>query len=439
MTRLVLLAGLGMLSLMAISCGPPPELTEPISPLPLPTNGALAGSEQAVRITLWHPWRKDQAQALAQVIRAFQQLQPGVQVEVRYIPWADLRSAYEAAAAIGESPTLLLGAAEWGSSLYDAGWLADLSSIPSEEFLATITPAALAAVMYQDALIGLPQRTEGVVLFRNRSLVTDAPATVEELVAAAQATTQEEVVGAHLERGFFFSAAHLPGIGGELMDGQGNPLFSSEKGVEWVELLRSFEEVGPAEYYTDKDLEHFEDGQVGMIIDWTRNISRLTEAIGMEDLIIDPWPAVGEEGRLSGYVQTENVYLSARAEGEERAAAWEFLAFFLSPEAQMVLSEAGHIPAVIGVELANPLLQQAAVAFEGGTAFPLVPEMGCYWDPMDAALQSVFEEEADPAAALSQANDSIVLCIDEMRGLPSLDGEGGVPGSEGTPGESSGP
>lgn len=432
MPGVVLLAVLGMLGLMAISCGPPPEATEPISPLPVPTDGALPGSDQAVRITLWYPWRNNQAQALEQVIRAFQQRQPGVQFEVLYVPPSDLRAAYETAATAGEPPMILLGAAEWGPSFYDAGWLVDLSTIAPEEFLATVNPAALQAVTYRDALIGLPHTTEGVVLFRNSSLVADAPVTMEDLLVAAQTATQGDVVGAYLERGFFFSAAHLHGLGGQLMDGQGNPLFNGDKGVEWIELLRSFEEAGPVGYYTDGDLERFEGGQAGLIIDWTRNISRLVETMGTENLAIDPWPAVGEEGRLSGYVQTENLYLSAAAGEDERAAAWAFLAFFLSPEAQTVLAEAGHIPAVTGLELANPLLQQAAAALEGGTAFPLIPEMGCYWDPMDAALQSVFEDNADPAAALDQANSSIIRCIDGIRGAE-------VPLPSGTPGETPGP
>ncbi len=428
MLRFVLLVVLGLLGLIALSCGPPPEPTELISLLPAPTVGAQPGGGQAVRVTLWHPWRKSQAQALGRVIGAFQERQPGVQFDVRYVPFDDLRAAYETAVTSGVGPTVLLGAADWGPALYDGGLVANLSVMADEEFLASINPAALGAVEYRGGLIGLPQRVEGVVLFRNRSIVADAPATMEELVASAQAATGGGVVGANLERGFFFSGAHLDGIGGALMDGEGNPLFDDEKGVEWVELLRLFEEAGPAEYYTDGDLERFEAGQAGMIIDWTRNISRLVEAVGEGNLVIDVWPAVGEEGRLSGYVQTENLYLRADVEGEEREAAWAFMEFFLSAEAQAMLGEAGHLPVVVGVEVANPLLQQAVAALEGGTAFPLVPEMGCYWDPMDTALLSVFEEGADPAAALSQAHNTIVLCILEMGGEepPEVDAVGAL-------------
>jgi len=219
------------------------------------------------------------------------------------------------------------------------------------------------------------------------------------------------VVGADLERGFFFSAAHLNGIGGQLMDNQGNPAFNTAQGVAWVNLLKGFADAGPAEYYTDNDVNLFKAGKAGIIIDGTWNTTGLAEAIGADNLIIDPWPK-----SMSGYVQTENIYLSTNAEGDDQKAAWAFMKFFLSPEAQAMLAKVGHIPAVAGVEITDPLMQQEIKAFEGGTAFPVIPEMGSYWGAMDTALKSVFDEGADPTAALQTAFDDITKAIDELRG-----------------------
>jgi maltose-binding protein MalE len=183
-----------------------------------------------------------------------------------------------------------------------------------------------------------------------------------------------------------------------------------------VNLLSAFEDAGPVEYYTDNDVNLFKAGKAGIVIDGTWNIAGLAEAIGADNLAIDPWPTYGESGHLSGYVQTENIYLSANVEGDDQAAAWAFMEFFLSTEAQAMLANVGHIPATVGVEVTDPLLQQAAVAFEGGAAFPVIPEMGAYWEPMDNALKSVFDADADLAEALQQAYDSIVAKIAEIRG-----------------------
>jgi maltose-binding protein MalE len=57
---------------------------------------------------------------------------------------------------------------------------------------------------------------------------------------------------------------------------------------------------------------------------------------------------------------------------------------------------------------------QAVEAFKLGTAFPVIPEMGSYWGPMDTALKAVFDEGADPATALQTAYDTIKTAVDEM-------------------------
>ncbi|NIV33710.1 MAG: hypothetical protein GWN58_30970, partial [Anaerolineae bacterium] len=58
-----------------------------------------------------------------------------------------------------------------------------------------------------------------------------------------------------LEPGFFFSAAHLHGLGGLLLDEAGNPLFNDDKGVEWLNLFLQVQEAGlGGDYYSDNDV-----------------------------------------------------------------------------------------------------------------------------------------------------------------------------------------
>ena len=51
-----------------------------------------------------------------------------------------------------------------------------------------------------------------------------------------------------------------------------------------------------------------------------------------------------------------------------------------------------------------------------GTAFPVIPEMGAYWDPVNNALLSVINEGTDPAIALQAAFDAVVAKVAEIRG-----------------------
>jgi maltose-binding protein MalE len=376
-----------------------------------PEEEAVSGT-----VSLWHAWKEEEIVGLNEVIAAFQAKNPDVQFDVLYVPFDDLRGKYETASATGGGPSVLIGAADWGPAMYDAELLADITGLTKSIFLATINEAAMGAVQYKGALVGLPETIKGVVLYRNTSIIPEPAATYDDFVAAAQAATTGDVVGADLEYGFFFSAAHLDGIGGALLDKNGDPAFNNEMGVEWLNLLNSFKDAGPTEYYTDNDVNLFKAGQAGYVIDGTWNMTGLAEAIGAENLAIDPWPTYGEDGHLSGYVQTENIYLNANTEGDDQMAAWKFMEFFLSSEAQAILTGIGHIPAAIGVEINDALMLQASEAFVNGAVFPVIPEMGAYWGPMDTALQSVFNEDADPAAALELALADILAKIAEIRG-----------------------
>jgi len=365
-------------------------------------------------ITLWHSWKENEILSLNDVIAAFQAVNPDVTFDVLYVPFDDLKGKYETATATGGGPTVLIGAADWGPGFYDSTFIADLTPLVSDEFLATINPAALGAVQYKDALVGLPQTLKGVLMFRNKTIIAEPATSFDDLVAKATAANTADIQGAALEYGFFFSAAHLDGVGGKLLEANGDPAFNTEKGVEWANLINRFKETGNVFSYSDDDVSLFKAGKAGIIIDGSWNTSSLAESIGAENLAIDLWPAP-----LSGYVQTENIYLNANATGDDAAAGYAFIEYFLSVEAQTLLADAtkaGHVPATLGVEVTDPLLQAATAAFEGGSAFPVIPEMGAYWDPLNNALKKVVDEGIDPVVALQEAYDLVVAKVAEIRG-----------------------
>jgi arabinogalactan oligomer/maltooligosaccharide transport system substrate-binding protein len=418
---ILLMASVLLIAAFALSaCGPKaapspeaPAATEAPSgdtpAEPQPTENPLSGS-----ITIWHAWKTNEIWSLNEVLSAFNAAYPNVSVDVLYVPFDDLRSKFETAAATGEGPDILIGAADWGPALYDASLISDISGDASSDFLATINPAALGATQYKGALIGLPETVKGVVMFRNTSIVPEAPTSFDDLVTKATAATSGDVKGAYLEYGFFFSAAHLDGVGGKMMNADGTPAFNDAKGVEWVNLINRFKDAGTITNYTDDDVNLFKAGKAGIIIDGTWNTSALAAAVGADNLAIDPWPSP-----LSGYVQTENIYMSANVSAENKDAAWAFMQYFLGSDAQTLLadpSKAAHIPAINGVEVTDPLMQQSVAAFAGGAVFPVIPEMGAYWDPMNNMLKKVVEEGADPATALQEAFDAVTAKVTEIKG-----------------------
>ncbi len=378
-------------------------------------------------VTIWHSWEDAYLPALLRRIAAFQEIYPSVQFDVRYIPAIDLRASFEQAASEGWGPTLLLAPAGWGPQLYEKGMVADLSPMVGAEVLEPLNPSAVDCGRYGQALLSLPVDVRGVVLYRNRRIIPEAPATWENLLSQAKAATQGKTFGAMFDRSFFFSGAHLYGIGGQLMTAEGLPAFNDASGLRWINLLQSFDQAGAPVFASDEDLTRFEEGNVGMIVEGTWNRQALAEAIGAENLAIDPWPLVGE-GTLSGFIQSEGIYLTPRALEEEHEISWMFLKFFLAPESQAMLAEVGLVPALSGsplvwasqkVRIDDPLIAQAMLALMDGTAYPTSPLMGIYSSQMDIALKSIFEGGVPAEQALQTAQNEILAALSAENVTPT--------------------
>lgn len=401
----------------------------PTATAPLITPGATPVDRLAVpampppgpgvkTVTIWHSWNEPQAQVLEEVLSAYQRLYPDVYFDVLYVPFDDLLMTFQTSAYRARGPGLLLGPAEWGPELYDAGLVASMEDLAIPAFLDRINPAALESARYRGTLISLPHSIrEGVVMYRNRQIIPKAPATFEDLVSAAKEATRGGRVGAYLERGFHYSAGHLLGSGGILMDENGNPAFNTQKGSDWLNLLIEFEKAGAVSINTNRDLDLFKAGRVGVIIDGTWNYQALANAVGEENLFIDPWPSYNN-GRLSGFIKTDNVYLTTRVQGDERYASLQFIGFMLAPEVQAVLTRANHIPALKEVEVGLEWMQQAMLALEGAAPYPTHPYSRLYWDPLETAMSTVFNKTALPGPALKQASDSISARIREIKANP---------------------
>jgi len=431
--RLYILSIASVLILAACGGGGTAQPDEPVrfSTTPGPTRtptGTPTATPVVVRgtVSIWHSWQEAQVPALLRAINEFQKQYPSVLFDVQYVPELDLKTGFEQASVEQRAPTVLIAPGEWGPSFYDAGMVIDLSPLVGPELLNTLNPAAVQAVQYQSSLIGLPVDLRGVVLYRNAGLIPQPAATFDELIRMSEAITQGNIFGAVLDRSFFFAGGHLFGLGGELMEEDGRPAFNNPAGTAWINLLRSFEQAGPPDFFSDNDLNLFIEGRVGFLIDGTWNRQALVEAIGAQNLAIDIWP-IHENGSLAGFVQTENIYLTPHALEEEFRISWLFIEHFLEPASQSLVANVGLVPAINGspvnvaaseMQIDDPLILQAMEALADGVAYPLAPQMPVYATQLEIALQSVYDDRASPAAALQAAEDAVRQALAEQTATP---------------------
>jgi ABC-type glycerol-3-phosphate transport system substrate-binding protein len=411
-------------SMILAGCSPAPKQDTPppagsITPSPIAaTNAAPSATATSAlprgTITLWHSWDESQVPALVSIIASFRKQFPDIQFDVLYIPPEVLRDRMATDTREGTGPTLLIGPAEWGPVLFDGGAIADLSTLAGSAFLDAINAPALGSGRYKNALVSLPYSMQGVVLYRNLNIMPQGANTFQDLVSLAQSSQQGDIQGAIFDRGFLYSGAHLFGIGGQLMDENGDPAFNNEKGLAWINLLSTFQQAGAVTFNDDQDLDFFRQGKAGMIIDGTWNRVTISNTLGLGNVMVDPWPAYGD-GHLSGFVQANSLFLSSAAQGDQRLAAWEFIKFFLSAEAQETLAGIGQIPVLKGVPVDDPIISQTMKAMEGGTTYPVRPEMTAYTAPLDGAIKAIFSDDVSAPDALQSATDAIRSALDALR------------------------
>ncbi|MEJ2512701.1 MAG: extracellular solute-binding protein [Anaerolineales bacterium] len=367
------------------------------------------GSDIATTISLWHSMKDSEIAAMTgTIIPAFQEKYPNVQVELLFTPDNDLRGKFETAVSTGEGPDILVGHDDWGPAFYDALLAADVSDVLAD-YGESINAAAVAEGSYAGVQVGVPYSLKGVVMYRNTDIMPEAATDVADLLTKAAAANSGDVYGFVGETGPFFAMGHLHKTG-DLMTPEGDPKFNSAAGVAWMEMLKSFDTVGPTSQDDDNDVNLFKLGKAGVIIDGAWNIGAFTD-LG-DVVVIDPWP----EG-MSGFVQSSYIFLYANVTGDQATAAKAFMGFLLTTEAQAAFYEAdpAFIPANSQVEVTDPLRQQAMAAFDGGVGFVTIPEMGAYWGPVGNAILAVRVDNADIQATLDSAFQAVTDSVAEIR------------------------
>jgi len=370
--------------------------------------GGKAPALEPAKIVLWHALKDTETAGLTTIIESFKAEHPDIEFEVLFVPFDDLRGKFETAAGTGGGPDLLIGGDDWGPPMYNASLIADVSDVAVSD----INAAAMNVGTYKGVQIGLPYVLKGVVMFRNASIIAEPASNFADLKTKAEAATSGDTFGALLEIGGFFSFGHLYGLGGALMTADGDPAFNTPEGEAWLQMLQDFKALGADNWYNDNDINLFKEGKVGVVIDGTWNLGDFSAALG-DDLVIDEWPS-----DMSGFVQTGMIYLNYNSAGANLEASKVFMSYLLSAEAQTAFYEAdgAFIPSNTTVEVTDPLRQQALAAFEGGTGWIVIPEMGAYWGPTETLILSVLEGEATPADALAAADQAVNDALVDIRG-----------------------
>lgn len=394
----------------------PPELALPTqTPAPLPTPRQLPESSVRGEVVIWMSYNPIELESLQSAIDAFTASNPDIAFALAYYPQASILETFQAMASSGRGPTILMGPSSWGAKLYEQGEILDMSALIDAELEEDVYPAAWAQARSDVAVLGLPLELKGVLLYRNRALAADPPASVTEWIEDQAALLEESGYETVLDMGFTFSGGFLTTCGGHLEKLSDRSQIWGPVGLCWLDLLNDLAIPSRPVFNSEQDFQAFIDGESPWLIDLADRRARLRAALGAEDLAVNPWPVSADQSiPLRGYVWTENIYIVSGISSVNREASWAFARYMLTREAQMIMADpsgAGHLPVIASAELDDPLMVESSAMLRSGVPWPLEFTDQEFLDALESAAANVVQQGSNPVFALNFAQESLGLPI----------------------------
>jgi arabinogalactan oligomer/maltooligosaccharide transport system substrate-binding protein len=276
----------------------------------------------------------------------------------------------------------------------------------TEDFL----DVAIAALTYGGVVYGVPYGIENVVLLRNNDLVSETPATFDELIAQGQelvdaGTAQYPVlINQSPEAGDPYHVYPIQTSFGAEVFARNDDGYTSEltmggaEGQRFAEYLQKLGELGVLNTALTADIakEAFINGESPYIISGPWNVADI-RAAGVNISAL-PVPSAGG-GQSRPFVGVQAFYVNPQS--GNTLPAQDFLTNYLTtPEAQLALFEsAGRPPALreaVDQIQDDEVLSSFAEISESGLPMPAIPEMGSVWSYWGTTENGIVDGQGTP-------------------------------------------
>jgi multiple sugar transport system substrate-binding protein len=329
---------------------------------------AVLGLASAQKLVLASWGSQEEIQAYQQVLRVFQERNPGIQVEYINIPSNEYLAKITAMMAAGSPPDVFFINNIDFPGLASRGVLKPLDPFIQRDKYPTgdIFPGILKAFQWEGAQYGLPRDVSNLVVFYNRNLLRKAGLpdpkpdwTWDDFLRYAKALTVEKD-GKRVQWGVSFQTFYLfwqPWVwsaGGRFYSPDHSKfLLNSPPSVEGLQFyldLRYKHHVAPTpEEAQDRGpFTMFLNGQTGMIVDGRWRVPTL-KARAKFDFDVVPFP----RGKAGSIVDIDGSGWVMAAGTRNPEAAWKLLSFLAGPEAIQIFTKTGLIIPARGVDVKN--------------------------------------------------------------------------------------
>lgn len=414
------------------ACGPKTEApaapaTEEAAATEAPAATEEAAATEApaqmepVTIAFWEQEGEEVDVFLDELIAEFQEQYPYITVERTHYENEALRDQFQTAALADAAPEVVRVPNDFAGPFSALDIIAPATDLFDEDFLGQFFDGALQPAMVGGVLWGVPDNYGNhLMLLYNKSLIAEAPATFDDLIAQAKALTTDDVQGfAYNLNEPFWGAGFYGAFGGWPLDENDQPQFNNQAFIDYLTFVKQLKDDGVVPEECDYNCADtlFKEGKAAMIINGDWSLGGYVDALG-DNLGVAPVPPINgnpyTEMTAGKYYMVSNAVLDDEA---KKDAVVKFITFMTSPDVQKRWldkfkrlpsnKEVAQDPAITD----DPILAGSMAALANGRGMPAAAQMRCAWDAWRPALEGVMSGDLMPADAAAQAQQSADECV----------------------------
>ncbi len=341
--------------------------------------GAASAAVADVQVTFWHSFGGGGGDSLNAIIADFEAANPGIDIVPEHIGnYNDIVAKLQAAIPANRGPdAVILEVTRYGL-FADNGVLMDLTPLlDADPLKANLFDFAREVGVYDGKNYIVPFNNSTPVLYYNRTLLdqaglTEEPAlkTFDDLLAVSRTVTEKlgaDGIYGMTAPGQFARWGLIMSNDSDLIDSvSGDILIDAPNTIEayeWMSALVNEHKVASPDGVTDEDLGEaaFVSGKSAIMFGSTGNYGDFVEALG-DALQVRPMPC-NKVCRVP--IGGAGIGILASAEAEVQAAAYKFVSYAASPEANAKwFAATGYMP--INVKTAEQPVAAEALASQPG-------------------------------------------------------------------------
>ncbi len=346
----------------------------------------------------------------------------GITVKVQAIS-EDLQGSFVTADAAGNGPDVVVGAHDWIGNLVQNGAIDPLNLTPDE--LSGYSEKAVQATTYDGKLYGVPYGVEALALYRNKDVVPDEPATMDDAIAAGEAAVKSGKVESalNLPVGELGDAYHMEPI----LTSFGGYIFSYDDATGYdaqdvgigkdgsIKAAQEISKLAKAKVLRtsisgDNSIALFTSGKAAYLISGPWALADVKKA-GF-DYGIQPVPGFDGQDAAAPFMGAQAFMVAAN--GKNKDIAQEFVNNGVNSEdAMMTLYEGTQLPPAMTAvqdQVDDPDLAVFTDAANAAAPMPAIPAMASVWEPLGKAYSAIVSGK-DPVATIKSAGETINKAI----------------------------